>query len=168
MRDMKFKLRDWVVCVASNSLTRDEGNVVFLPPRIIDVLAYFAKHSKDVVSRQELIDNVWDREIVTDQAVNQAIFLLRKALKDGRPSQEVTDYIMTIPKRGYKLLDQVEWLPEKSEESRSEVSKDSKQEERAVEKKIEAVTHTEADHSKIWSFFNELAESCAGFKKSVY
>lgn len=167
MRDMKFKLRDWVVCVASNSLTRGEGKVIFLPPRIIDVLAYFAKHSNDVVSRQELIDNVWDREIVTDQAVNQAIFLLRKALKDGRSNEEVADYIMTIPKRGYKLLDQVEWLSEKSEESRSEELKDTPQEAKTVVN-VEAVTPEKSDHSKIWSFFNELAESCAGFKKSVY
>lgn len=167
MRDMKFKLRDWVVCVASNSLTRDEGKVTFLPPRIIDVLAYFAKHSNDVVSRQELIDNVWDREIVTDQAVNQAIFLLRKALKDGRSNQEVADYIMTIPKRGYKLLDKVEWLSDKKEESAGEVTKDTQQEAKTA-LGDEAAAQENPDHSKFWSFFNDLAENCAGFKKSVY
>jgi len=39
---------------------------------------------------------------VTDQVVTQSIFELRKILKDGRT--DATDYIVTVPKRGYKLV----------------------------------------------------------------
>jgi transcriptional activator of cad operon len=45
---------------------------------------------------------VWDGAEVTDQVVTQSIFELRKILKDGR--NDAADYIVTVPKRGYKLV----------------------------------------------------------------
>ena len=39
---------------------------------------------------------------MTDQVVTQSIFELRKLLRDGR--EENISYVITVPKRGYKLV----------------------------------------------------------------
>ncbi|MCG6424079.1 transcriptional regulator CadC, partial [Vibrio parahaemolyticus] len=44
----------------------------------------------------------------TDQVVTQSIFELRKLLRDGR--EENLSYVVTVPKRGYKLVANVERL----------------------------------------------------------
>lgn len=65
-------------------------------------LVFFARHSGEVLSRDELIDNVWTRSVVTNHVVTQSISELRKSLKDGDENSPV--YIATVPKRGYKLM----------------------------------------------------------------
>lgn len=83
MESAFFTVADWVANPRSNSIRRKNRRSV-LPPRLMDLLFYFAQHPMEVVSRQEIIDNCWDRDVVTDQAITQAIFELRKFLKDGR------------------------------------------------------------------------------------
>ena len=63
-----------------------------------------------VLSRDELIDNVWKRNIVTNHVVTQCISELRKYLKDG--DSDSPEYIITVPKRGYKLATSVIWCEE--------------------------------------------------------
>ncbi|WP_250112983.1 winged helix-turn-helix domain-containing protein [Escherichia coli] len=67
-----------------------------------------------VLSRDELIDNVWKRSIVTNHVVTQSISELRKSLKDNDEDSPV--YIATVPKRGYKLMVPVIWYSEEEGE----------------------------------------------------
>lgn len=111
MQEQTFRVGEWLVLAADNKITR-EGRVLVLEPRLIDMLSYFAHHPDMVLSRDELIDNVWKRNIVTNHVVTQCISELRKYLKDGRP--EAPEYIVTVPKRGYKLVESVIWCGEES------------------------------------------------------
>ncbi|WP_392421254.1 lysine decarboxylation/transport transcriptional activator CadC [Edwardsiella piscicida] len=111
MQEQTFRVGEWLVLAADNKITR-EGRVLVLEPRLIDMLSYFAHHPDTVLSRDELIDNVWKRNIVTNHVVTQCISELRKYLKDGRP--EAPEYIVTVPKRGYKLVESVIWCGEES------------------------------------------------------
>lgn len=90
MESAFFTVADWVANPRSNSIRRKNRRSV-LPPRLMDLLFYFAQHPMEVVSRQEIIDNCWDRDVVTDQAITQAIFELRKFLKDGRSAKEAPE-----------------------------------------------------------------------------
>lgn len=94
---------------ADNTISRD-GRLKTLEPRLIDMLCYFARHPDVVLSRDELIDNVWKRNIVTNHVVTQCISELRKYLKDG--DSDSPEYIITVPKRGYKLATSVIWCEE--------------------------------------------------------
>ncbi len=76
-----------------------------LEPRLIDMLCYFARHPDVVLSRDELIDNVWKRNIVTN-VVTQCISELQIP---ERQRQRQPRYIITVPKRGYKLATPVIW-----------------------------------------------------------
>lgn len=107
MQQAVVKVGDWLVTPSVNQIARD-GRQLILEPRLIDLLLYFTHHPDVVLSRDELIENVWTRNIVTNHVVTQCVSELRKSLKDGEEASP--EYIITVPKRGYKLTAAVKWL----------------------------------------------------------
>ncbi|STG03809.1 DNA-binding transcriptional activator CadC [Escherichia coli] len=101
MQQPVVRVGEWLVTPSINQISRN-GRQLTLEPRLIDLLVFFAQHSGEVLSRDELIDNVWKRSIVTNHVVTQSISELRKSLKDNDEDSPV--YIATVPKRGYKLI----------------------------------------------------------------
>lgn len=101
MSESVFEIHDWTLRVDDNMLCRPEREV-YLEPRLVNLLRFLASHAGTVFCRDTLINEVWDGAEVTDQVVTQSIFELRKILKDGR--NDAADYIVTVPKRGYKLV----------------------------------------------------------------
>ncbi|STE73757.1 DNA-binding transcriptional activator CadC [Escherichia coli] len=89
------RVGEWLVTPSINQISRN-GRQLTLEPRLIDLLVFFAQHSGEVLSRDELIDNVWKRSIVTNHVVTQSISELRKSLKDNDEDSPV--YIATVPK----------------------------------------------------------------------
>lgn len=105
-----FKVGEFEVDPRTNQIYRD-GTATMLPPRLMDLLCFFASRADEVVTRKEIVDNCWNRTFVTDQVVTQSIFELRKYLRGGRRKSETIDYIRTVPKRGYQLVVAVTVLP---------------------------------------------------------
>ncbi|HBC5825668.1 TPA: lysine decarboxylation/transport transcriptional activator CadC [Escherichia coli] len=106
MQQPVVRVGEWLVTPSINKISRN-GRQITLEPRLIDLLIFFAQHSGEVLSRDELIDNVWKRSIVTNHVVTQSISELRKSLKDN--DEDSPAYIATVPKRGYKLIVPVIW-----------------------------------------------------------
>jgi len=104
----------WMVTPSINQISQ-QGRQLTLEPRLIDLLVFFARHPGQVLTRDELIDNVWTRSVVTGHVVTQSISELRKSLKDG--DTNAPEYIVTVPKRGYKLTVPVTWLSEEDQEA---------------------------------------------------
>lgn len=113
MQQPVVRVGEWLVTPSINQISRN-GRQLTLEPRLIDLLVFFAQHSGEVLSRDELIDNVWKRSIVTNHVVTQSISELRKSLKDNDEDSPV--YIATVPKRGYKLMVPVIWCSEEEGE----------------------------------------------------
>src|SRR5689334_9516942 len=84
----------------TGELCRDDS-VVKLTPRAAAVLHALAESAEQLVTKQELIDRVWDGRAVGDDALTSCIQELRNALHDDarRPR-----YIETRHKRGYRLM----------------------------------------------------------------
>lgn len=110
---------EWLVTPSVNQISR-QGRQLTLEPRLIDLLVFFARHPGQVLTRDELIDNVWTRSVVTGHVVTQSISELRKSLKDG--DANAPEYIVTVPKRGYKLTVSVAWSSDEEEEANSTMS----------------------------------------------
>ena len=102
------RVGEWLVTPSVNQISR-KGRQLTLEPRLIDLLV-FCPPSGEVLSRDELIENVWTRNVVTSHVVTQSISELRKSLKDG--DDVSLEYIATVPKRGYKLTVPVIWCTE--------------------------------------------------------
>lgn len=107
MQQPVVRVGEWLIAPSINQISR-AGRQLTLEPRLIDLLMYFAHHPGEVLSRDELIENIWMRNIVTNHVVTQSISELRKSLRDG--DDNPIEYIITVPKRGYQLTAEVTWL----------------------------------------------------------
>lgn len=72
-----------------------------IEPKVMQVLSVLVDNANDVMTRDQLIDEVWGVSYGGDERLSRAISLLRKALGDARGQH---NYIQTIPKTGYKLV----------------------------------------------------------------
>jgi len=78
------------------------GNVITrLEPKVMEVLAYLMHRAGQVVTRQDLEDNVWAGTIVSYEALTVTINKIRRALQD---SPHKPEFIETLPKKGYRLI----------------------------------------------------------------
>ncbi|GAB4192591.1 MAG: hypothetical protein Tsb002_22460 [Wenzhouxiangellaceae bacterium] len=87
-----------------------------LDPLTTAVLVHLAQHAGRTVSREELQSQVWGRKIVSNEAINRTIATLRRKLDDSAANPR---YIETVPKLGYRLIADVEWLTTDSPQQRS-------------------------------------------------
>lgn len=81
---------------------------VVLEPKVSSLLAYLCEHPQRNISREELFTEVWHGQLVTDNAINRVIALLRKALTD---EGKIKQYIATVPKIGYRFIIKPELIP---------------------------------------------------------
>ena len=93
------------------------GAEVKLRPKSCEVLRVLIERHGQLVSKDQLLDAVWGRTVVTEGAVTQCVIDIRRALGD-RSQQRVR----TVPRRGYIFegqLVQVEEMPDATARSSS-------------------------------------------------
>jgi len=96
------------VDAAREMLLRDD-NPIPLPPKAFQVLLVLLRNNQELVTKDDLIKEVWPDTFVEETNLSRNIFLLRKAL--GESPQEHR-YILTVPGRGYRLAETVRLVPE--------------------------------------------------------
>ncbi|HVF30869.1 MAG TPA: winged helix-turn-helix domain-containing protein [Pyrinomonadaceae bacterium] len=92
-----------------NLMLYRDGVEVPIPPKVAKTLAVLVESAGTIISKEEVIDRVWDDSIVEESNLTQYLYLLRKVLgnmPDGRP------YIETLRRRGYRFNGEVERIPE--------------------------------------------------------
>jgi predicted ATPase/DNA-binding winged helix-turn-helix (wHTH) protein len=72
-----------------------------LEPQVFDVLAYLLAHHDRVVTKDELLDNVWGDRFVSESALSTRIKAARRAVGDDGRRQEV---IRTVHGRGFRVV----------------------------------------------------------------
>jgi eukaryotic-like serine/threonine-protein kinase len=89
---------------------RREGAVVRLPPQPFKVLWLLASRPGEVVTREEIRQELWgdDTFVDFDGGLNFCVNQIRKALRD---SAESPRFVHTLPRRGYRFIASVETLP---------------------------------------------------------
>ena len=92
------------------------GGSIRLEPKVMAVLIVLARQRDRVVSREELLDEVWPGAVVTDYTLSRCIYQLRNALSAVGNAPDRLNYrpIETLPKRGYRLVAVVEVLASKT------------------------------------------------------
>ena len=91
---------DWQVEPSLNLISRS-GAAVKLSPRAMDLLVYMSARSGDVISIDDIVENIWDGIFGADGSIYNCVYELRQALGDD-PNEP--KYIETISKRGYRLI----------------------------------------------------------------
>lgn len=100
----EYQLADWVLCVRSNSLQRDDLKVE-LENRLVLLLLFFIDHKGEVLGKDLILKTIWPGKVVNEDSLAVAISHLRKALGDNSRSPR---YIKTIPGVGYQFISDAE------------------------------------------------------------
>lgn len=86
------------------------GGQEAVDPKVMEVLVALARQRGDLVSRAHLIEEVWRDRVVSDDTLTQCIFQLRRHFEAAGGDAKYRARIATLPKRGYRLTDEIEPL----------------------------------------------------------
>ncbi len=74
---------------------------ISVEPQVFTLLSYLAQNADRVVSKDELIENVWLGRIVSDANLNSRVNAARRAVNDDGKAQNV---IRTFPRKGFRFV----------------------------------------------------------------
>ena len=90
---------DFTLDVSERLLLRD-GRPVLLTPKAFDVLAALAARPGRLMTKDELLKEVWPDSFVEESNLAYHVFALRRALGDTDGER----YVETVPKHGYRFV----------------------------------------------------------------
>jgi DNA-binding winged helix-turn-helix (wHTH) protein len=70
-------------------------------PQVLEVLAYLMRHRDRLVTKQELMDQIWHDRFISDSAITSRIKAARRVTGDDGERQKV---IHTVHGRGYRFI----------------------------------------------------------------
>ena len=97
-RELRFRFGECLFDGRSLALTVS-GTVVKLERKQLEVLFYLLQHAGEVVTKQELLDEVWAGRILSDAVLTKTMARLRQGLGD-----EAQTIIKTVHGYGYRLI----------------------------------------------------------------
>jgi len=90
---------------------RESGEARPVEPQVLALLALLVENRERLVSRDELIEKVWQGRIVSDAAISSRVKSARQALGDDGRAQR---FIKTIHGQGFRFLGDVEVVARES------------------------------------------------------
>jgi eukaryotic-like serine/threonine-protein kinase len=89
-----------------------DGQLIAVTPKAFETLLVLVRRGREVVSKEDLLKEVWPDSFVEEANLSQHISKLRKALGD---TLEGDRYIVTLPGRGYRFAVPVRTITEGGE-----------------------------------------------------
>ena len=77
------------------------GELIKIRPKVFDVLAYLIEHRDRVVSKEELLQEIWADRIVSETTLTSCLKELRQAVGDSGRQQQI---VQTLHGRGYRFI----------------------------------------------------------------
>jgi pimeloyl-ACP methyl ester carboxylesterase/DNA-binding winged helix-turn-helix (wHTH) protein len=84
---------------------RRSGVAAAVEPQVFDLLLYLILHRDRVVTKAELLDNVWGDRFVSESALTSRIKAVRRVVGDDGRAQKV---VRTVHGRGYRFVAEVD------------------------------------------------------------
>jgi transcriptional activator of cad operon len=96
----KITVGDFVVDFKKTRIL-NQNEVIRIEPLAMELLCYLIARKGEYVSQRELLENVWNGRVVSDNAIRRVVKKLRDALGDD---VKAAKYIKTVPNKGYLLI----------------------------------------------------------------
>lgn len=80
-----------------------ENDAISLTPKVFDLLLFLVENQGRLLSKDEILEEVWQDAFVEEGTLARTVSMLRKSL--GKDSQE---FVVTVPKKGYRFTAEVE------------------------------------------------------------
>ena len=97
---MNYSIGEYEISEGSHELLHN-GEPEKVEPLIFKLLLFMFKNPNKALSREELIDNVWDSRVISDSALSATICTARHAIGDTGRRQK---YIKTVSGIGYRFI----------------------------------------------------------------
>jgi TolB-like protein len=81
------------------------ADVVSIAPQVFDLLDYLIRNRERVVSKDDLINTIWNGRIVSDAALTTRLNAARSAIGDTGEEQRL---IKTLPRKGFRFVGAVQ------------------------------------------------------------
>lgn len=107
---MRYLFEDYAFDTNLRELYRG-ADVVSVTPQVFDLLEYLIRHRARVVSKDDLINAIWNGRSVSDAALTTRLNVARNAIGDSGGEQRL---IKTLPRRGFRFIGQVRAAQEPS------------------------------------------------------
>src|SRR5829696_2573320 len=101
---VQFHFSDHVLDVDLRELTRG-GESVAVEPQVFDLLVHLIENRDHVVTKDDLIETVWDGRIVSESTLTSRINAARKAVGDSGKDQIM---IRTLARKGFRFVGDVQ------------------------------------------------------------
>jgi DNA-binding winged helix-turn-helix (wHTH) protein/tetratricopeptide (TPR) repeat protein len=95
----RLRISDYVIDFVRDEVRSEDGAVCAIRPQAFTVLKYLAQRPGQLVTKKELMAEVWRGMQVTDDSLVQAIGDIRRAINDAKHR-----VVKTVPRRGYLLI----------------------------------------------------------------
>src|SRR4051794_40204429 len=105
---MKYRLSDFELDISQHEL-RHRGLSVHTEPQVFDLIVHLVRNHDRVVSKDELIETVWNGRIISEAAFSSRINGARRVLGDNGTDQL---FIRTLNRRGFRFVGDVEVITE--------------------------------------------------------
>ncbi|MEZ5464162.1 MAG: winged helix-turn-helix domain-containing protein [Lysobacteraceae bacterium] len=97
---VRYRFGEFLLDPGRRALYRD-GERVELQPKVFDLIVYLVEQRERAVSKDELQDTVWPRQVITETALTRAVMKARKALDDDASQPRM---IATLQTHGYHFI----------------------------------------------------------------
>ena len=77
------------------------ADVISVAPQVFDLLDYLIRNRERVVSKDDLINAIWNGRTVSDAALTTRLNAVRSALGDSGEEQRL---IKTLPRKGFRFV----------------------------------------------------------------
>ena len=111
-----YEFSDFLLDISERLLLR-KGKRVSLSEKAFEMLCVLVRQSGHLVSKDELLAEVWTDTIVEENNLDKNVSLLRQALGERKSREK---FIETVRGHGYRFLPEVRRVDAESREARAE------------------------------------------------
>src|SRR5580765_7066682 len=101
---LKYQFTDFEIDLSQQELRR-LGKAVHIEPQVFDLIVHLVRNHDRIVSKDELIETIWNGRIISEAALSSRINGARRALGDNGNDQAL---IRTLHKRGFRFVGSVQ------------------------------------------------------------
>ncbi len=112
---LRYEFGDYTL-LPSERLLFCAGQAIPLKSKVFETLLTLVRHQGKLLTKDELMTQIWGNNFVEEANLTQNIFTLRKIFGENPKEHR---FIVTVPGRGYRFVAQVEIIVEQKSENHS-------------------------------------------------